>query len=300
MDDKAEGGERAPFDSRVQAMLRTLPPAEQRMARFFVDRKKEVLLGSAAEIAQQAGTSDATVVRTARSLGFGGLSDLREALFAELAGSPSPGKRLKRTLDEAGDDAVSALRHVIGLHEDVLDVLKRDDFAASFAQAVEILIGADRRQVFGIGPSGALAQYATLQFNRIGLTTTALCATGVALADQLLGLQPDDAILMIAYAPLYREVTIVLEQARRSAVPIVLVSDDVAVVLPVPRGKANHLAMHGGTMVLIEAIIIGLAGQDRDRALDALDRLSSLRGAIDKDWSKRGIRKGGRYHASGS
>jgi DNA-binding MurR/RpiR family transcriptional regulator len=147
-----------------------------------------------------------------------------------------------------------------------------------------------------------------LQFNRIGLTTTALCATGVALADQLLGLQPDDAILMIAYAPLYREVTIVLEQARRSAVPIVLVSDslgpyvadDVAVVLPVPRGKANHLAMHGGTMVLIEAIIIGLAGQDRDRALDALDRLSSLRGAIDKDWSKRGIRKGGRYHASGS
>jgi DNA-binding MurR/RpiR family transcriptional regulator len=308
MDDKAEGGERAPFDSWVQAMLRTLPPAEQRMARFFVDRKKVVLLGSAAEIAQQAGTSDATVVRTARSLGFGGLSDLREALFAELAGSPSPGKRLKRTLDEAGDDAVGALRHVIGLHEDVLDVLKRYDFAASFAQAVEILTGAGRRQVFGIGPSGALAQYATLQFNRVGLTTTALCATGVALADQLLGLQPRDAILMIAYAPLYREVTIVLEQARRSQVPIVLVSDslspyvadDVAVVLPVPRGKANHLAMHGGTMVLIEAIIIGLAGQDRDRALAALDRLSSLRGAIDKDWSKRGIRKSGRYHASGA
>ena len=128
------------------------------------------------------------------------------------------------------------------------------------------------------------------------------------IGDQLLGLQPGDAILMIAYAPLYREVTIVLEQARRSVVPVVLVSDslgpyvadDVAVVLPVPRGKANHLAMHGGTMVLIEAIIIGLAGQDRDRALAALDRLSSLRGAIDKDWSKRGMRKSGRFHASGA
>jgi hypothetical protein len=58
------------FDVRVQGALESLTPAEQRMARFFVDQKKAVLLGSAAEIAHLAGTSDATVVRTARSLGL--------------------------------------------------------------------------------------------------------------------------------------------------------------------------------------------------------------------------------------
>ena len=291
--------DRSGFDARVSAALACLSPAERRMARFFADQKEAVLLGSAARIAEQAGASDATVVRTARSLGFESLSALREVLLFELTGSPSPGRRLKRTLEAAGDDASQALKHVIAVHEEALAVLKRDDLAAGFATAVTILAAAKRRYVFGIGPSGALAQYATLQFNRIGLPSNALSATGVALADQMLWLGQGDAVLMIAYAPLYREVGIVLDQAREHAVPVVLISDSlgplvqdsVAEILPVPRGRADHLAMHGGTMVLIEALTIGLAARHRSEALDCLERLSALRGAIDKAWLKRGIRK---------
>ena len=70
-----------------------------------------------------------------------------------------------------------------------------------------------------------------------------------------------------------------------------LVADKVSVTLPVPRGKAGHLAMHGGTMVLIEALIIGLSAERREVSLDVLDRFSTLRGRIDRDWIKRGTRK---------
>ncbi len=287
------------FDRQVEAAFGSLTPAEQRIARFFVDQKSSALLSSAAEIAQLAGTSDATVVRTARSLGFDSLSALRQVLLSDLTGAPSSGKRLARSLEETGNDAAGALRHVIDIHETVLDVLKGPDFAARFAKSIDILAGARRRHVFGIGPSGALADYATLQFNRIGLPTFALSASGVALADRLLWLGDGDAVLMLAYAPLYREVEIVLDQAEACAVPVILVSDSlgplvagkVSEVLPVPRGTADHLAMHGGTMVLIEAMIIGLAGQKSAPAFDTLDRLSTLRGSIDKAWSKRGRKK---------
>jgi DNA-binding MurR/RpiR family transcriptional regulator len=289
----------APFDARVQAALESLPPAEQRMARFFVDQKQSVLLGSAAEIAQLAGTSDATVVRTARSLGFESLSALRRMLLSDLTGTPSPGKRLARTLQETGGDSADALRHVIGIHDNVLDVLKRPEMVAAFARSIDILARANRRHVFGIGPSGAMAEYASLQFNRIGLPTSALSVSGIALADRLLWLGNGDAVLMMAYAPLYREVEIVLDQARQNAVPVVLISDNLAPLvsdkvtetLPVPRGKADHLAMHGGTMVLIEAMIIALAARSSETAFDSLDRLSTLRGSIDKAWVKRGRRK---------
>ena len=291
--------DRVGFDARVNAALAALSPAEKRMARFFVDRKETVLLGSAAEIAQHAGASDATVVRTARSLGFESLSALREVLLSELTGSPSPGRRLKRTLEATGDDATHALQHVIAVHEEALQVLKSDEFAKRFAKAIAILAAGKRRHVFGIGPSGAVASYANLQFNRIGLPTNALMATGVALADQLLWLSKGDAVLMIAYAPLYREVGVVLDQARLHDVPVVLVSDSlgpfveesVSEILPVPRGRADHLAMHGGTIVLIEALTIGLAARHRAEAFEHLDRLSALRGAIDKAWIKRGTRK---------
>jgi len=287
------------FDDRVEAALETLPPAEQRMARFFVGQKQAVLLGSAAEIAGLAGTSDATVVRTARSLGFESLSALRQVLLADLTGTASPGRRLARTLQETGDDSASALRHVVGLHESALEALKRPEMEAAFTSAIDILASARRRHVFGIGPSGAMAEYAALQFNRIGLPSSALSVSGVGLADRLLWLESGDAVLMMAYAPLYREVEIVLDQAGLHEVPVVLISDNlgplvsdkVAATLPVPRGKADHLATHGGTMVLIEAMIIALAAKAGEAAFDSLDRLSNLRGAIDKAWIKRGTRK---------
>ncbi|MBN9551672.1 MAG: MurR/RpiR family transcriptional regulator, partial [Alphaproteobacteria bacterium] len=115
------------FDDRVEAALEALPPAEQRMARFFVGQKQAVLLGSAAEIAALAGASDATVVRTARSLGFESLSALRQMLLADLTGTASPAGRRAHTLQETGGDSASALRHVVGLHESALAALKRPE-----------------------------------------------------------------------------------------------------------------------------------------------------------------------------
>ncbi|MFT4182214.1 MAG: MurR/RpiR family transcriptional regulator [Rhizobium sp.] len=289
----------ATFESRVLAMIEGLAPAEQRMARFFIDQGQAVLLNSAAQIAQLAGASDATVIRTARALGFESLSALRAAMLSDLTGSPSPGHRLERTLAETGSGAADALHHVIGIHEATLDVLRRPDVAGSFARAIDILAAAERRHIFGIGPSGAMADYASLQFNRIGLPTNALSTSGIALADRLLQLNKGDAVLMMAYAPLYREVEVVLDQAERHGIPVILVSDDLGALvadkvtetLPIPRGKADHLAMHGGTMVLIEAMIVGLAARRRETALDSLDQLSAMRGALDKGWSKRGTRK---------
>ncbi|MET3901417.1 DNA-binding MurR/RpiR family transcriptional regulator [Devosia sp. UYZn731] len=289
----------AEFDARVTASMGALSPAEQRIARFFIEQKHAVLLGSAAQIAEKAGTSDATVVRTVKSLGFDGLASLREALLSDVSGVISPGGRLRHTLEETGDDTTRALNHVIGAHEDVLSVLKRDDFAQSFARAVALLGAAKCRHVFGIGPSGAMADYASLQFNRIGMPTRAMSESGITLADQLLWVNEGDAILMMAYAPLYREVSVVLDQAQGKGVPVVLISDTlgplvgdkIADILPVPRGKAGHLAMHGGTMVLVEAMIIALASHNPEASLGHLDSLSTLRAAIDKDWSKRGTRK---------
>lgn len=287
------------FEDRVIAAIETLTPAEQRIARFFIEQKQTALLNSAAQIAQLAGTSDATVVRTARALGFENLPTLRAALLEELTGTPSPGTRMQRTLAETSSRASDALHYVIGIHEQALDVLRREEFAASFERCVDILASAARRHIFGIGPSGAVADYASLQFNRIGLPSSALSASGIALADRLLWIGKDDVVLMIAYAPLYREAKVLLEQAGKHDVPVILISDDlglqiadkVAEVLPVPRGNAGHLAMHAGTMVLIESLIVALAAKAKDTAIDSLDQLSQLRGALDKSWSKRGTRK---------
>lgn len=299
-----EAADERTFDARINAAMPRLSPSEQRVARFFLDRREVLVLSTAVEIGVLAGTSDATVVRAARSLGFSGLAELRELALADIAGSAaSPGGRLAGTLDQAGASSVGAIRHVVAAHQDGLAVLQTPTFEDAFDEAVAALSAARRIHVFGIGPSGAMANFAVLQLNRIGRPAAAMTASGVALADGLLALGHGDAVLMLAYAPLYREVAVTLDHAERLGAPVVLVSDSLAsfvegkvkTVLPVPRGRAGNLAMHGATLVTIEALVTALAAGARDEAISTLEELSALRGAIDRDWLKRGVlRKSGR------
>lgn len=142
--------------------------------------------------------------------------------------------------------------------------------------------------VFGLGPSAALARYAATLLARSGRASRALDASGIALADQLLDLRPGDALLVLAYGRAYREVAAVFAEARRLALPLVLVTDSLDralarhadVVVPARRGRARRVALHGATLVALEAVALGLAAMDDPRALAALDRLNDLRAAI--------------------
>jgi DNA-binding MurR/RpiR family transcriptional regulator len=52
------------------------------------------------------------------------------------------------------------------------------------------------------------------------------------------------------------------------------------VVVALPRGRPGNVALHGGTLVALEAIVLALAAARPDDALMSLDRLNSLRRAI--------------------
>ncbi len=287
--------------TRIEAALPGLRIAEQKMARHFLRHPQDAILGSAAQIAERLGTSDATVVRTARALGYGSLAELRAAFVEDLM-TPPPAERLARTLKAAKGAKGGVLEHVLAVHQDSLNAFDDPDFAKSFSDALSTLTKSPMRHVFGVGPSGALADYAALQFNRIGLRSTSLNATGIALADRLLALRPRDAVMIIAYAPLYREVRVTLERARQVGVRIVLISDSLGplidgpldAILTVPRGKAGHLATHGATMVLLDAMVAGLAERQGQSALGALSDFGDLRGKLDRGWSRRGTRQAGR------
>jgi DNA-binding MurR/RpiR family transcriptional regulator len=133
-----------------------------------------------------------------------------------------------------------------------------------------------------------MADYMTILLRRDGRRVRSLNATGIALADQLLDLREGDALLVLAYGRAYPEVVATFAEARRLSLPVVLVSDSLEkklakqadVVIPAPRGRAGRVALHGATLVALEALVFGLAAVDRSRAVDALDRLNELREAV--------------------
>ncbi|MGH8966162.1 MAG: MurR/RpiR family transcriptional regulator, partial [Actinomycetes bacterium] len=91
-----------PAAGQITAGLGGLAPAQRKVARFFTEHAAQLGFFSAAEIAARLGTSDATVVRTAQTLGYRGLADLKRALLDDAPPpEPTPSARLRATLRRA-------------------------------------------------------------------------------------------------------------------------------------------------------------------------------------------------------
>jgi DNA-binding MurR/RpiR family transcriptional regulator len=195
---------------------------------------------------------------------------------------------MRRTLAEIGQSAERAISSVLDTHEHGIKQLREAQTRAKMADAVSVLHPAERLMIFGIGPSAPLAQYAAFLLRRMGRKAEILDRTGIGLADQLLGLSSSDALLVLAYGPAYRELIAVLDEAERLGIPVVLITDAlepeiverVQVRINAPRGRAEHVALHGVTLVCLEAVVLALAVSAKDEAIAALERLGELRRAL--------------------
>ena len=275
----------ASLDDRVAARLDRLSPAEQRVVRMFQENREEVLFASAAALAAKAGTSDATVVRATKALGFDGMEALRRALAAELKRTLSPASRLAETLREVGGDLRAALDVTLNSHLEAIENLRRDITPDKFRQAVDLVGGARRIVVFGIGPSSAMANYFAIQLGRFGLEATSSTHTGLLSADDLRKLRSGDCLVVLAYSRVYPELSVLIEEADRLRLRKMLLTDTLGallrdrfdLILPVARGRAEMLSMHTATLALIEALLVGIASARPAATLQSLKSLNGLR-----------------------
>jgi len=272
------------LDARV-ARSEGLAPAERRVAERLIDLGPEGALLSAAALAAQLGTSDATVVRTAKALGYSGLADLRRAMATQAA-EPPLRERLRRTLETAAPEELLAA--AIDRQLGALDALSRDVSPGQFQDAVDVIAACKRVVWRGVGPSAQLASYAEMLSRRIGKPSSALVHTGTSFADELLTIAPGDAIVVFAYGRLQSHVRVLIDRAAELDVPVVLVTDTVGrkleqgvhTTLRCGRGTPGLVASHGTTLVVIEALVLAVAATDRAGSDAALTTLNELRAAL--------------------
>ena len=273
------------FADQVSRRMSDLTPAERRVAEHLLAAGPEGALRSAAEIAEQLGTSDATVVRTAKALGYGGLADLRRAIAVQDTIPPLE-QRLRRTLDETPTDEL--LTACVTHHLADVDMLTRLVPPAVFQQAVDFLSESARVVWRGVGPSSHLARYGQLMCRRIGHPSVAMVETGASFADELLALRSDDVAVVMAYGKLQSHVSVLLDHADTLGCPVVLITDDlartlgtrVASLLQCGRGASGLFSSHAGTVLLIEALVLAIAKSREARAESTLVTLNELRASL--------------------
>ena len=274
--------------ARMHARMNGLSPAALRVARYFAAHREEVLVASAAELAAKLETSDATVVRTAKALGYSGLDALRRDLADELRKDLTPAGRVARTLKEVEGDLVKAFDATLNLHLEALEAVRRNISPAMFRAIVDHILRADRVAMFGVGPSSAMANYFAIQIGRFGFDVIAMTDTGLLLADQLLQLRKGDLLLIMAYGRVYPELQVLFDQADHIGLVRILMTDTLGaklkkrsdLVLQVPRGRADTFSMHTATLAFLETLLVGVATQRPKETIRSLTKLNQLRADV--------------------
>jgi DNA-binding MurR/RpiR family transcriptional regulator len=256
----------------------------------LAQHREEAVFLSAADIGRQLEMSDATVIRAVQSLGYTGLPALKTELQEALRTRATPTLRLGRSIEDLGNDPAVVLEHVLATEVQLLHDARETLRPADFARALKIITGAQRVVIQGLGPNAPLGEYFAARLRRMRRPAVAVGARGQGLADALIDMRRGDVVIVLAYDRSSPEAELTLERARELKMPSILITDTLGlalagqftVALSARRAGGGMFHLSALTVVVLDALLFGLAGQDRAAALAAAEELQGLRARIDK------------------
>ena len=162
-----------PVSSNIFIKLRELrssmTPIEQAILEYILENRDEIPLLSIKELAKRSRTSDASVLRFCKTLGYRGYRDFIVAVSASLASSASS-EQSEYTDIRPGDDLATIIDNISFTNcksiQDTMSVIDRE----AIGHAVERLKATDFLVFYGVGASGLVCMDAQQKFSRIGKT----------------------------------------------------------------------------------------------------------------------------------
>lgn len=279
------------FHQRIEKHLPAFTKSQQRIASYLLASYDEAAFLPAADLARRLNVSEATLVRFAQAIGYGGFRELRRCLQGLFRAKASPASRLQVKLGELASSQGHVLTKVLHMEVQYLTEASHSVEPADFDHAVEILLSGQRIFVFGSGPSGILADLAELRLRRLGIMTIAMTESGRHLLEKLQLLQLGDVVLATGFHYVRPELVSVLDHAHSTGCRSVLLTDTlgpalrnrVDVVLAARRGPVSTFHSLIVPMSILNALILSVAMARPDESLTALNRLQALRAASGLD-----------------
>lgn len=203
-----------------------LSPALQAAARFVVDHPNEVVIGSMRALAQQAQVPPATLVRLAQQLGYAGWPELKSA-FAEDLGLHSGRYGLRAKHLAARGREADLVGELFNVQQQNLSATQAQ-CAGTLGQAARLLKRAKAVHVAGFRASHPIA-YSLFYGYRLFRSSVHLVEGKYGgLEADLRAIAPQDAVVIVSFAPYSRESVLVLEQARAAQARVVAITDSSA------------------------------------------------------------------------
>ncbi|NQV51369.1 MAG: MurR/RpiR family transcriptional regulator [Candidatus Marinimicrobia bacterium] len=270
---------------RIRSVHQDLPPNQKLLAEFILNHLEEISFWSIHNLASQAGTSSASVVRFAQRLGYAGYPALREDIVNILKTEINR-DHVSRIETLEGDVLSRVANQDVQDINDTLKQINRSDFNA----AVDFILVAKRVYTAGLGISNLMSEILAYQLNQVGIAASPLRSGPSSFLEQLAFFDKDDLLIAFSYPP-YSEETIKLAKLSRKkglkvlaitnkpAAPVSFHSD---VVLSVKSENVLFTNAFAAISVIINALATECAHRDKTKAQSMLSHFQTINGISDE------------------
>lgn len=266
----------------LRGILPDLPPSEARVAQAAINDPAGTAASTIRELATRCETSETTVIRLCRTIGFGGYPAFRLALAAAAASTTEEPEYLSGEI-LPGDTTEQVIRKVTGADAQAI-VETADQVSSEALDAAARAIGAaGRNDLFGAGASSYVAQDLQFKLHRIGLSCHSFADPHSAISSAAL-LQKGDVAVGLSHTGMTRDTVRYLEVARASGATTIAITNhpratitrfaDITLTTAARETtfRSGAMASRIAQLTLVDVLFVLVAQQRVDIAHDALQR----------------------------
>ena len=264
---------------KIRMMMPLLTPLEARVVETVFGHRDFDENTALKQIAEEAGVSEAMVVKIAKKLGFSGYRDFRTAV-SEYGRLPTAEMHQELSVEDSSAEIVQKVfRTSIHALEETLAIL---DMAA-FDRAADLIHGARQRDFYGVGGSAQIARDVSHKFLRIGIRASVFDDAHMMLMSAAI-LGPQDVAIGFSHSGNSTAVIDAIQLARRSGAPTIAVTNYNAsplaqladvVLCSTAQGSplmGENAAARIAQLNILDAIFMAVAQRDYQAAERNLER----------------------------
>ena len=206
---------------KIKAIFNDFTPVEQKVAEFILENPSKVPAMSIKELAVASKSSDASVMRFCKALGFSGYRSFIVGLTLAIADNEEDAGLY--TDIRPGDSVKSVIRNIFRNERQALTDTENILKTTEVEKAVAILGSSEAVHFFGIGASGLVCLDAVQKFRRIGISSYAHTDFHDQLTSAAL-LGGKDACVLFTYSGKTKEIQLILKLLKAQNCKIIAVT----------------------------------------------------------------------------
>lgn len=197
----------------LRGVYETLSAAEKKIAEFILKNPNEAVNCNVSELANASGTSDATIVRFCKHVGYSGYYQLRITLSRELG-------RIDRSQEEeSGEDTAAGILQKCAAN---IQYIARKAEEKTFHECARLIGNCSCVHIVAAGNTTPLAHHVGFCLGRLGIRTTHHMLMEYYMNDIVLA-QQNDVVLAISQSGTSKQVVKALEIAVERKIPTIAV-----------------------------------------------------------------------------